>query len=187
MDVIEAIRSRRMIPKVGGQPPNREEIEELLELAVRAPSHHLTQPWRFYVLAGAERERLARSIAEEASSRGLDPVEAAADATKKVGRAPVIVVFTCIPGEGPAVVEQEEVASVAMAIQNFLLAAHAKGLGAMLRTGGAAYHPCISEQLDLAPTERVIGFVYLGHPAGERALTPRTSAGEHTRWLGWGE
>jgi len=185
VDVFEAIRTRRMLPKVGDEPPTREQIAELLELAVRAPSHHLTEPWRFYVLMGVERERLGRAITDEAVSRGVDPAEAAADAAKKVARAPVIVVFTCVPSDAADVVEQEEIASVAMAMQNFLLGAHASGLGAMMRTGPAAYHGSIREHLDLAPNERVVGFVYLGYAHGERALTPRTPSQQHTRWLGW--
>lgn len=187
MDVFEAIRSRRMLPKVGAEPPTRERIGELLDLAVRAPNHHLTQPWRFYVLRGAERDRLARAIADEAVARGVSPDEAEADGARKVARAPVIVVFTSASGEGDDVVEQEEIASVAMAIQNFLLGAHASGLGAMLRTGPVAYHDSIRGRLGLDPNERVVGMVYIGHPTGDRSLTPRTSAVEYTRWLGWDE
>ncbi len=186
MDAIEAIRTRRMLPRVGDEPPTREQIAELLELAVRAPNHHLTEPWRFCVLTGAERDRLARAIADEAVSRGVDPAEAAADGAKKVSRAPVIVVFTCVPSDAPDVVEQEEIASVAMAMQNFLLGAYASGLGAMLRTGAAAYHPSIREHLGLAPNELVVGIVYLGYSVADRALTPRAPSSERTRWLGWG-
>jgi nitroreductase len=185
VDALEAIHSRRMLPKVGEDRPTKEQIAELLDAAVRAPNHHLTEPWRFYVLAGAERDRLARAITDEAIARGVPKEQAEADAAKKVSRAPVIVVFTALPGEGPDIVEQEEVASVAMAIQNFLLAAHAKGFGAMLRTGPAAYHETIRDHLELQASELVVGFVYLGFPAGDRSLTPRAPAAEHTRWLGW--
>lgn len=185
MDAIEAIRSRRMIPKVGGERPKREEIEALLEAAVRAPNHHLTEPWRFHILAGDERGRLARAISDEAVARGVSREDAETDAARKVARAPVIVVFTVLPSGEPDVVEQEELVSVAMAVQNFLLAAHAGGLGAMLRTGPAAYHPSSRDHLDLDPRERVVGFVYLGYPAGDRSATPRAPAVERTRWLGW--
>lgn len=185
MDAIDAIRSRRMLPKAGVERPTRAEIEELIELAVRAPSHHLTEPWRFVVLAGDERNRLARAIADDAIEHGADPSEARADAAKKVDRAPVIIAVTCIPSDRDDVIEREEFASVAMAMQNMLLAAHAKGLAAMLRTGPAAYGPSVRTHLELAPNEHVAGFVYLGIPAGERALTPRAPAAEHTRWLGW--
>jgi nitroreductase len=186
MDTIDAIRTRRMIPKVTDAPPSREEVSELLELAVRAPNHHMTEPWRFHVLAGDAKDSLAQAIAEEqAESKGQDLEEALADARRKVGRAPVIIVCTCIPDEREEVVEQEEIVATAMAIQNLLLAAHAKGLGAYLRTGAVAYHPQTGRHLGLGPNERIVGFVYLGHPSADRKPTDRTPASEKTSWVGW--
>ena len=172
-----------MIPRVEDRPVSREEIEELLELAVRAPNHHGTQPWRFYVLMGDERQRLARAIADEAIESGTEETRARDDAYKKVERAPVIVVFTCVPSDDPKVIEAEEFASVAMALENFLLGAYAMGLGAMLRTGAAAYHPSIRKHLGLEPAEHVVGCVYLGYPAGAREPTPRAPAAQRTRWF----
>lgn len=175
-----------MIPRVGGDAPSREAIEELLELAVRAPNHHATEPWRFYVLAGEERDRIAHAIADElVESKGTDPGKALDEGRAKARRAPVIVVFTVVPSDDPKVYAQEEVASVAMAIENFLIGAHARGLGAMLRTGAAAYHASIARHLGLGPGERVVGFVYLGPPAADRDPTARAPASERTRWIGW--
>ena len=182
MDALEAIRTRRMIPRVEDKPPSRQEIEELLELAVRAPNHHATEPWRFYVLQGEGRDRLARAIADEAIENGTEVSRAQSDAKSKVERAPVIVVFTCVPSTDQKVIEQEELASVAMAMENFLVGAYAKGLGAMLRTGTAAYHPSIRERLGLDENERVVGCVYLGYPAAPREQTPRSPAPQYTRW-----
>lgn len=173
-----------MIPRVGPDAPSREQILELLELAVRAPNHHRTEPWRFYVVARDERERIARAMAEDAVAAGADEARAISDASAKVERAPVIVVFTSVPSDNPKVVDQEDLASVAMAMENFLLGAHAQGLGAMLRTGPAAYHPSMSEQLGLRDGERVVGMIYLGIPAADRPLTDRTPADELTTWLG---
>lgn len=183
MDALEAIRTRRMIPRVGAEAPSRDDIADLLELAVRAPNHHRTEPWRFHVLSGDARRRLADAIAADAVQGGADPARAAEDARKKVERAPVIVVFTALPSDDPKVVEQEEIVSVAMAMQNFLVGAHAKGLGAMLRTGTTAYHTAVNDHLGLDPRERVVGLVYLGIPEADRDLTARGSAAERTRWL----
>ncbi len=171
-----------MIPRVSAQAPSKRDIEELLELATRAPVHHKTDPWRFHVLSGDGRERLARALADEAIEGGTDADRARLDARKKVERAPVIVVFTVIPSDDPKVVETEEFASVAMAIQNFLLGAYAKGLGAMLRTGSVAYHPAVRTHLQLEPNESVVGFVYLGVPEGEREKTERVPAADRTSW-----
>lgn len=188
MEALEAIRTRRMLPRVHADLPPRERIEELLELAVRAPTHHQTEPWRFIVLAGKERDRLARVIADEASSRGADRAGAEADAAGKVERAPVLIVCTCDLSRAKAedkVYEQEEIVSAAMAMQNMLIGAPDLGLGVMLRTGPAAYHASAAEHLELGPDEVIVGILYVGLPAADRAQTPRAQASERTRWLGW--
>lgn len=186
MDAIEAIRERRMLPRVEERRPSREEVEELLDLAVRAPNHHLTEPWRFTVLAGEGLERFARVVAADAAEGDERSADELMDlARRKAERAPVVICVSCAPSDDPKVVEQEEMASVAMAIENLLLAAYAKGLGAMLRTGGYAYHPSVREELDLGPDEKVVGFVFLGYPAAHRDRTERRAASEKTRWVGW--
>lgn len=187
MDAIEAINNRVMLPRVDTERRvSRDEIEELIELAVRAPNHHRTDPWRFYVVTGDALEKIAQAMADEAVEGGAEAVRAIDDARAKVARAPVIVVFTCVPdSENPKVVEAEETVSVAMAMENFLIGAFAKGLGAMLRTGPAAYHPSMRQHLDLQMNETVVGLVYLGYPVADRPRTERRPAAELTRWLGW--
>jgi len=187
VDALEAIRERRMLPRVREDRPSQDEIAELLELAVRAPAHFRTEPWRFHVLAGEALDDLAQAIADEqVDSAGADPDEALAEARKKVSRAPVVVVVTCRPQlDKDGVVEQEEIVATAMALQNLLLGAYASGLGAMLRTGAASYHPAARKRLGLDDDEIVIGMVYLGYPAADREKTERAPASDKTRWLGW--
>lgn len=60
--VDEAIRSRRSIRAFLPRAVAREDIENLLEIASRAPSGTNTQPWKVYVLTGAARERLSAAI-----------------------------------------------------------------------------------------------------------------------------
>jgi nitroreductase len=59
----------------------------------------------------------------------------------------------------------EDYAAASAATQNVLLAAHALGLGAIWRTGDMAFHPAIVEHLGLAPSDRIVAFVYIGRPA----------------------
>ena len=57
MDVDEAIRSRRTLKDYRDEPVPPETVRELLELAVLAPNHHLTEPWRFRVIGKETFER----------------------------------------------------------------------------------------------------------------------------------
>ncbi len=62
MDLIKAILDRKSIRAFKPDPIPREKIEEILRLAVQAPSAVNLQPWEFTVVMGEERERLSRRL-----------------------------------------------------------------------------------------------------------------------------
>src|SRR5665647_40126 len=64
MNIWEAIRERRTIGRVKQNPIAREQIELLLEAAAWAPSHHTTEPWRFFVMTGEGRAVLGQAYAD---------------------------------------------------------------------------------------------------------------------------
>lgn len=185
--VLAAIHGRRSVGKVGPEPLPRAAVAELLEAAVAAPNHQLTAPWRFVVVTGGARDDLgdahARAVVRE---RPDTASEALAKEAAKLRRAPVLIVAVVAPGEDP-VQAREDRDAVAAAIQNMLLAAHARGLGAMWRTGVMADEPEMHEALGLAPREAIVGFVYLGRPLGppDGRGAPRRPAEDFTTWRGW--
>ena len=77
MNVTDAISQRRSIKKFQDRPVTREEIEGLLDAAVMAPNHHLTQPWRFYVLGPEARAAYGLALGERKAKKLPDPVKAA--------------------------------------------------------------------------------------------------------------
>lgn len=60
--VDHAITSRRSIRAYLPTPVPRADIEQLLEVAARAPSGTNTQPWKVYVLTGDTKHRLSTAI-----------------------------------------------------------------------------------------------------------------------------
>lgn len=182
MEAYDAIMTRRSVPKVTEEEPSRAAIERLLAAAVRAPTHHLTQPWRFEVLRGDALDDLAKAWS---AGSGDEFASIAA----KTHRAPVIITVIEHPKTSNArVVEVEEHHATGAAIQNILLAAHAAGLGAMIRTGPAAWMPEVREYLGVAGDEIIAAFIYLGYPRDgdeERPMTRRTDAIELTGWRGF--
>ncbi|MCK9228118.1 MAG: nitroreductase [Syntrophorhabdaceae bacterium] len=62
MDLLEAIRTRKSIRLFKSDPVSREQIEEILQLAIRAPSAINLQPWEFYIVMGEEKARLSRRL-----------------------------------------------------------------------------------------------------------------------------
>lgn len=185
MDTYEAIMTRRSVPKVTEQVPSQDDIQKLLEAAVRAPTHHLTQPWRFVVLRGDALDELGAAWAAGTESQGKD----ATGVADKTRRAPVIICVIERPHlDNPKCVEVEEHLSTGMALQNILLAAHTMGLGAMIRTGPCATLDEVRRYLGVGDDELIAGLIYVGYPApgdSERPMTRRAAADERTEWRGW--
>lgn len=183
METYEAIVTRRSVPKVKPESPSRKDISKLLEAGVRAPTHHLTQPWRFVVLAGDARAELGEAWARGEAAIGRDPEVV----RNKPLRAPVIIAVIATPKSHlPKVIELEEHHAVGAAIQNILLAAHDLGLGAMIRTGRAREYAEVEEFFGIDPDEYIAGMIYVGYPEGDdRPMTRRTPAADLTEWRGW--
>lgn len=184
MDTLAAIASRRSVARTVGPAPDHTHVERLLDAAVRAPTHHLTQPWRFIVLTDDALAALGDVLAESASDAGTN-VEAA---RRLPTLAPVVVVVVGRAGQDHHVPASDDHYAVGAAMQNLLLAAHATGLGAMIRTGVHATSGRVRDHLGVKPDEQIAGFVYLGHvPDGEeRPPSPRTAARDLTEWRGSG-
>jgi nitroreductase len=61
MDLIETVQKRKSIRGYKPDPVSKEVLQEILELASRAPSAMNTQPWEFTVLAGEVLENVRRN------------------------------------------------------------------------------------------------------------------------------
>lgn len=186
MDVLEAIHTRRTTKAYRPEVPSRALIEQVLEAAVWAPNHRLTEPWRFYVLSGA-------SLAEAAELRARATEESVGAATEAVRRskgdearrkalaAPVCIVVAVQQAADPAV-RDEDYAATAAAIQNMLLAARGLGLAAFWGTGILTGYAPFYQLLGLTSDQRIVGLVQLGYGAQERSQR-RAPASSKTRWL----
>ena len=87
-------------------------------------------------------------------------------------RAPLVLLVIARITPHAKIPEIEQVMSVAAAVQNMLLAAHASSVGAIWRTGPVTFERLLAEKLGLAPDERLLGFLYLGTPKGELKTAP---------------
>lgn len=185
MDVLEAIRTRRSIGRVSREPVPRAVIEQILEAANWAPSHHATEPWRFRVMTGDGRAVLAKAYGDIAALEAAegDREELRAKAAAKAYRAPVVIAVSVEPSDGPKIERVEEFAAAHAAVQNLLLAAHALGLGAIWRSGKPMYHPLMKQTLGLGANEELVGLVYLGKPETAPPAGKRRPAAEKTIWV----
>jgi nitroreductase len=188
MTIEEAIRTRRSIGKVKDEPVSRELVENIIESAVWAPNHFHTEPWTFIVMTGEGRKVLGGLYAEIAAEVKKEETEEERAvrihrAEQNAFRAPVVIAAVCKPSDGPRVVRAEELAAVHAAVQNLLLAAHANGLGAIWRTGDAAYHAAAQRAFKLEPGDEIVGFIYVGYPDLTPPPARRTPGTAKTVWL----
>jgi nitroreductase len=184
MDVLEAIHNRHSIKKVKQDAVPRELIEKLLDAAVQAPNHYKVRPWRFVVLTGEARHRLADVMFASLAARHPElPQEAFNKAHATPFQAPVVIAVGVDKPSEPKVLEIENICAVAAATQNLLLSAHAFGLGAKWRTGDWARDPSVKAFLGFEADQNIIGFIYVGYPEFVEEYPPRPSFEDRTIWM----
>ena len=185
MDVYEAISKRRTIKQYRSDPIPRDVIERLLDAAVWAPNHHLTEPWRFIVLTGAAKEHLAtlrcQQVAASMPETASPQARLRLDETyRKMAGAAALVAVVCRDAPDPVITDENRFATAA-ATQNLLLAATAEGLASFWSSGVARYEPARA-YLGVADDEFIVSVVHLGYAAHEHPGR-RHGAKERTRWV----
>lgn len=186
--VLEVIRNRRSI-KPGDYrdtPIPRELLDQLFEAANWAPTHGMTEPWRFTVFEGPSREKLGAELARIYRVRTpADQFQAAK--AEKLQRNPVL--SPCILAIGmhrqPSgkIPEIEEVEAVACAVQNLHLMATALGIGGYWSSGSPICTEEFREFLQMPAGDQVLGLFYLGYPAKPWPAGNRTPFAEKIRWF----
>lgn len=169
MDVLEAIRNRRAVRSYTDAAVEKDTIERLIDLAVRAPSAMNRQPWAFAVVYGRQRllslsqqakAHLLRTISE--ASPLAEHREALADPAFDIfyGATSLIIV---------AATSEEDGASedCALAAQNLMLAAHALELGTCWIGFARPWlnEPKAKAELGIPSHFRPVAPIVIGHPA----------------------
>ena len=182
------IEDRRSIQPEGfsGRKVHRETVMELLDAAKWAPTHRYTQPWRFKVFMGDGVGKLA----EFQSELYRTEKQASFDQEKydKLRSRPLLasaIIGICLKrDEEERDPIEEEIASVAMAVQNMMLVAAAHGIGAFWSSGGVTYWPETKDFMGLGEKDRFLGFLYLGYPKdGWPRKTRRKPQEYFTEWV----
>lgn len=168
MNFFELAEKRRSIGKVTDRPVPQALIERLLHTAIQAPNHHLTQPWRFFILQGEARERLGVCMAEAARQRADAAEKEEAyfrrEAEKPL-RAPLLITVASVSDRDDPLRIHEDQLATAAAVENLLLAATEAGLAVQWRTGKPAYDDHVKAFFGLRPQDSIIAFLYIGYAA----------------------
>jgi nitroreductase len=193
MELLKAIEGRKSIRAFRSNNVAKEEIEEILNLVVKAPSAINLQPWEFIVVMGEEKERLSRKLiksyrekqiscspgnvkplADAFCRRGLASVELMTPYLEKMGHQ-----FDRFINEGscnfygaPAAIilcldnafSKARLVDVGIAVGYLVLTAHSFGLGTCTIGLINAYEDEIKEFLNIPDNKDVVIGVALGYP-----------------------
>ncbi len=184
-DLFEVVKNRRSIRKYASKPVQKEVILEVLEAAGCAPSAHNSQPWRFIFLQDPQIKRNLADAMAEAWAKDLQRDGIMVEPDKRVERverfasAPVLI-LACLtvvdlrkfPDSERQMCERDlAVQSFGAALQNLLLAAHAKGLGACWFCAPSFCKETVRKILRIPDAVEPQAFVAMGYPA-EKPLVP---------------
>lgn len=164
--------------------PNSQDIELILQAALRAPDHGSLHPWRVVEFRAQQRHALADRFEQE--KRRRDPLASPADlqrAREHALRPPVLLAFVVAPRVGSKVPAREQWLAAGAALGNLLNAAHQLGYGAIMLSGERCFDPVLTAQLGVKAEEFLAGFISLGSVA--EAPPARGHVLPAQVWSGW--
>lgn len=179
MTALELIKSRRTIRKFKPYIIPEDEIAQILDAAVWAPSHRNAQPWEFAIIGSQTRSKLLslyKSTMEKVLAEHPDLPEPARKGIQSLmedfGGAPFMVAVMSRPPQDP-LENTENPMTAAVAVQNMCLVAWDRGIGSVwLSIGGS---PPAREILQVKEGFQVVSVLAMGYPESIPPGPPRDS------------
>lgn len=143
---------------------DKETIEDVVTNALWAPTHMVTQPWRFVVLDGKHPEELSQFMASYYRKLYTEKQfsNERYEATKTYAINATLIAIVFMPNKKAKLPKWEELAAVSCAVQNMWLSCTALGLGSYWDSSPAtiAYG---KEQVNLKEEEQFLGIFFMRH------------------------
>jgi len=189
MRIEEAILGRRSIRRFDGRPVPAEVVAALIALACTAPAPHHSRPWRFFDLASPQtRDRLTKAMSaawhQDLENDGVDPetIPNLLEGSRRKLREPPTLLLACIVQEGARQWMDDRrrraerdmyVQSLGAALQNLMLAAHARGLASYLMAAPLFCVKAVRQAFELPADHEPLFLIALGYPLPGVTLPPR--------------
>jgi nitroreductase len=203
----EIIRSRRSVRRFKPEAPARDVLEQLIEMAILAPSASNKQPWRFFIVTDKATIELMATAVQKAVDRIVTHVRSDfMDAFRAYGNyfvrfreAPVVIVpafrelevlsnlvdATVTPEDRERIASMEfnsGLISTSLAVQNLMLFAHSIGLGTSCMSGPLLAADDLKRVLEIPESWRIAALIPTGFPDEEPTAPVRKPAGAVIRW-----
>ena len=185
MDIHKLIRKRRSVFPgfYSDKPIERAVLEQILENANWAPSHKLTEPWRYKVFQGDSKLKLGAFLAEWYKEHTPEAKysELKYNKTLKKAKRSGAIIAICMQRDAEErVPEWEELASVACSVQNMWLSCTALDIGCYWSTPKSIHDYGKFQKLEEG--ERCIGLLYMGYQGQEVPDSKRGPIGDKVIW-----
>jgi len=191
VETLQAIRTRRSIRRFKNEPLDQNTIEKILEAAILAPSAKNSQPWRFTVVRGTQRDEMLRRVQRAIEQRVADgeDVGSSRSTLRVMQQAPVTILIHNAQGIHPWKARKEHeswwdvatVQSIGAAIENMLLAATQLGIGSLWIADIWEAYVEVNEWLET--DDQLVAAVSLGWPDQEPRDPTRKPMEEVVRWM----
>lgn len=180
MEAIEMIKERRSVRKFKDEVVDKKIMEEIMDATRWAPSWGNFQVARYSFVSNKD---VIKRLATEGVNGFVYNKGTLTNASN-------VAVLSFVKGKSGKLDEDKyvtsksniwEVFDAALSCQNFVLAAHAKGIGTCIM--GVINDKAISEIVNLPREETVAALIVYGYPAENPHKTPRKKVEEIVRFL----
>ena len=158
-------------PKFLAPPaPTAAQWRQAAALALRAPDHGGLQPFRFVVVADAQRATLATLFAEAAARRGQAPAQVGKARERAFNGPGLVALIGRVQPDLADVPAHEQWLCIGAALMNFLNALHLMGFGAKALSGASVSDLAIRAAF-CREGETLVSWIVAGRPT--RAAHPK--------------
>ncbi len=167
MNILSLLQNRSSQSKLSLPLPSEEQLSEIFKSVLSAPDHAGLKPWKYLVYQGeSSLKQLGKSFIAAKLKANLELTEEQVDRTASLPlRAPMVIVAVAKLVAHPKVPEWEQIVSVGCGVHSMLLALESLGFAGYWRTGDLSENPFLLDELGLDPSDKIVGFLYVGTPA----------------------
>lgn len=184
----QIIKSRRSTkPRLfNGQKIDDKIIWQILENASWAPTHGLTQPWRYKVFTESGLKKLGdfqADLYKKLTSEHQFKLEKYERMKTNLLKSSHVIVI-CMQRQKTAKIEEiEEIEAVACSVQNMALTAAAYEICSFWGSGGVTYTEELKNFLGLGLKDKCLGYLYLGYSDDPSTKSRRDPIQDKVEWF----